>query len=36
MSQDILAERDYLFLGSRMKRLAERLQADATRIIAEE
>ncbi len=30
---DILIEQDYLFLGSRLKRLAERFQADAGRII---
>lgn len=30
--QDVLAEKGYLFLGSRMKRLAERMQADATKI----
>lgn len=32
MSQDALAELRYLFLGSRMKRLAERMQADALKI----
>ncbi len=30
---DILIEREYLFLGSRLKRLAERFQADAGKII---
>lgn len=33
MISDILVEHDHLFLGSRLKRLAERFQADATRII---
>lgn len=32
MSDDMLAEKTYLFLGSRMKRLAERMQADSTKI----
>ena len=32
VTTDILAERDFLFLGSRMKRLAERLQSDALKI----
>ncbi len=32
MSKDALADLGYLFLGSRMKRLAERMQADAHRI----
>lgn len=32
MSQDALVDLGYLFLGSRMKRLAERMQADATKI----
>ena len=32
MTEDALAELGYLFLGSRMKRLAERMQADATKI----
>ena len=35
MTRDIIAETGYLFLGSRMKRLAERLQADALRIFRE-
>ena len=30
---DILQERGHLFLGSRLKRLAERLQADASKVI---
>ncbi|WP_019833684.1 bifunctional helix-turn-helix transcriptional regulator/GNAT family N-acetyltransferase [Sphingomonas sp. PR090111-T3T-6A] len=30
---DILADMGYLFLGSRLKRLAERLQADAARLL---
>lgn len=30
---DILAERGYLYLGSRMRRLSERLQADAQQIV---
>lgn len=29
---DVLSQKNYLFLGSRMKRLAERMQADATKI----
>lgn len=33
MVADILAEHDHLFLGSRLKRLAEQLQADAAKII---
>ena len=33
MGTDILADLGYLFLGSRLKRLAERLQADAGKII---
>ena len=33
---DILSDRGFLFLASRMKRAAERLQADAGRIIEEE
>jgi DNA-binding MarR family transcriptional regulator/N-acetylglutamate synthase-like GNAT family acetyltransferase len=32
MAEDGLAELGFLFLGSRMKRLAERMQADATKI----
>lgn len=32
MTRDVLVESGYLFLGTRMKRLAERLQADATRL----
>jgi DNA-binding MarR family transcriptional regulator len=32
MPQDTLSDFGFLFLGSRMKRLAERMQADATRI----
>ncbi|MEZ5936853.1 MAG: bifunctional helix-turn-helix transcriptional regulator/GNAT family N-acetyltransferase [Hyphomonadaceae bacterium] len=34
MARDILAENGFLFLGSRMKRLAERMQADALKILA--
>lgn len=34
MKRDILAEMGYLALGSRLKRLAERMQADATRVFA--
>lgn len=34
-SGDLLADLGYLFLGSRLKRLAERLQADAAKIIAD-
>ena len=33
MPADILADLGYLFLGSRLKRLAERLQADASRLL---
>ncbi|GGE14877.1 MarR family transcriptional regulator [Polymorphobacter glacialis] len=33
MTRDILAQHPELFLGSRLKRLAERLQADAARIM---
>lgn len=33
MAADILADMGYLFLGSRLKRLAERLQADAARLL---
>lgn len=33
MKQDILAELGHLFLGSRLKRLAERLQNDAAKVI---
>jgi DNA-binding MarR family transcriptional regulator/N-acetylglutamate synthase-like GNAT family acetyltransferase len=32
MQRDVVAEAGYLFLGTRMKRLAERMQADAIRI----
>jgi DNA-binding MarR family transcriptional regulator len=32
--RDVLGDLGYLFLGSRLKRLAERLQADAAKIIA--
>ncbi len=32
MAQDVLADLGFLFLGSRMKRLAERMQGDATKI----
>lgn len=35
MPRDILAEMGHLALGSRLKRLAERMQADATRVFAE-
>ena len=35
MPNDIITERGALFLGSRMKRLAERMQADVSRISAE-
>lgn len=35
MDRDILADQEYLFLGSRLKRLAERLQADALKIVRE-
>lgn len=35
MPRDVLAEMGYLALGSRLKRLAERMQADATRIFSE-
>jgi DNA-binding MarR family transcriptional regulator/ribosomal protein S18 acetylase RimI-like enzyme len=31
---DILAERGHLFLGSRLKRLGERMQADVSRVVA--
>ena len=31
MARDVLAEMGYLALGSRLKRLAERMQADATK-----
>ena len=36
MARDVLAEMGYLALGSRLKRLAERMQADATRVFAEQ
>lgn len=32
--QDILAEGGHLFLGSRLKRLGERMQADVSRVVA--
>jgi len=35
MPRDVLAEMGHLALGSRLKRLAERMQADATRVFAE-
>jgi DNA-binding MarR family transcriptional regulator/N-acetylglutamate synthase-like GNAT family acetyltransferase len=35
LARDVLAEMGYLALGSRLKRLAERMQADATRAFAE-
>ena len=35
MTRDVLAEMGHLALGSRLKRLAERMQADATRVFAE-
>ena len=35
MARDVLAEMGYLALGSRLKRLAERIQADATKAFAE-
>jgi DNA-binding MarR family transcriptional regulator/N-acetylglutamate synthase-like GNAT family acetyltransferase len=35
MSRDVLAEMGYLALGSRLKRLAERVQAEATKSFAE-
>lgn len=35
MTRDVLAEMGYLALGSRMKRLAERMQADATKVFAD-
>lgn len=34
MQRDILDDLGYLFLGSRLKRLAERMQADAAKVIA--
>jgi DNA-binding MarR family transcriptional regulator/N-acetylglutamate synthase-like GNAT family acetyltransferase len=34
MMQDILAEGGHLFLGSRLKRLGERMQADVSRVVA--
>jgi DNA-binding MarR family transcriptional regulator/N-acetylglutamate synthase-like GNAT family acetyltransferase len=36
MPRDVLAEMGHLALGSRLKRLAERMQADATRVFAEQ
>jgi DNA-binding MarR family transcriptional regulator/N-acetylglutamate synthase-like GNAT family acetyltransferase len=35
MARDVLAEMGYLALGSRLKRLAERMQADATKAFAD-
>jgi len=35
MTRDVLAEMGYLALGSRLKRLAERVQADATKAFAD-
>lgn len=35
MTRDVLAEMGYLALGSRLKRLAERMQADATKVFAD-
>ena len=35
MTRDVLAEMGYLALGSRLKRLAERMQADATKAFAD-
>ncbi len=35
MPRDVLAEMGHLALGSRLKRLAERMQADATRVFAD-
>ncbi len=35
MTGDIISERGALFLGSRLKRLAERMQSDVSRIVAE-
>ncbi len=35
MARDVLAEMGYLALGSRLKRLAERVQADATRAFSD-
>ena len=32
MSQDIIADAGYLFIATRMKRLADRMQADALKI----
>ncbi len=32
MSVDLIADRGYLFLGSRLKRLAEQIQADVNRV----
>lgn len=34
MAGDIVAERGHLFLGSRLKRLAERMQGDVARVVA--
>ena len=35
MPRDVLAEMGPLALGSRLKRLAERMQADATKVFAD-
>ena len=35
MARDVLAEMGPLALGSRLKRLAERMQADATKVFAD-
>ena len=32
MAGDLVAERGFLFLGSRLKRLAERMQGDVVRV----
>jgi len=32
MSDDLISKRAYLFLGSRLKRLAEQMQADVVRV----
>ncbi|GAA0311643.1 GNAT family N-acetyltransferase [Sphingomonas oligophenolica] len=34
MAGDIIVEREHLFLGSRLKRLAERMQGDVARVVA--
>jgi len=34
MAGDIILEREHLFLGSRLRRLAERMQGDVTRVVA--